>query len=552
MALAWADDPRECVELSPYDDAALAHYPFDAAREDDTWKRLDRGRTYVTGDVRVIVQPIFDPTDPAEDNAVYRWADRLHVDTRPTTIRDALAFRSGGPLTVPSLRESERILRAKPYLFDARVIPRRLCGDRLDVDVVAREVWTLLPEADFERTGGENSYGYGLTDTNLLGTGHTLSVFYEKNPDREGKGVYFLDPNVAGSRIVFEGLYEDNSDGSRRFVGIGAPFYALDARSALDVRAGRDNAEKGLYVLGDKFAEFAQTARAFSLDGGWSAGERDRQVWRWLAGYTYDDHAFAQVPGRPPPNPMPVDRTVAYPWIGFESIEDRFDTSSNIDRIHRTEDIDLGRRYSMALGYSTSAFGGDDQDRLVLRGAYLDTIRRDVKHLLFYGARIRGYWNFTSNRSEEVIASASAAYRQEQAGRFSLAASVEATAVHNLPTDMQWLGGGDTGLRGYPSRYQWGNRSWLASVEERYFTDVYVARIVRFGVAVFFDTGRTWFSDGADGRGYGTLADVGFGFRFESTRTRQDRVLHVDFAFPLVDGPDVQSMQILLVIKDRL
>ena len=85
----------------------------------------------------------------------------------------------------------------------------------------------------------------------------------------------------------------------------------------------------------------------------------------------------------------------------------------------------------------------------------------------------------------------------------------------------------------------------LFSLEERYFSDIYIARIVRLGFAAFFDAGRTWFSDNPDDHGYGALADVGFGLRFESTRTRQDRVLHVDFAFPLVDGPDVDTMQIL-------
>jgi hemolysin activation/secretion protein len=151
-----------------------------------------------------------------------------------------------------------------------------------------------------------------------------------------------------------------------------------------------------------------------------------------------------------------------------------------------------------------------------------------------------------------VMARTFATYRQQQTGRFSLAGMIEGKAVHNLSTDQQLLGGGDTGLRGYPSRYQWGNRSYLVSVEERYFSDIYIARIVRVGLAAFVDAGRTWFSDGPGGDGYGTLADVGLGFRFESTRTRQDRVLHVDFAFPLVDGPDVQSMQILLVVKQRL
>jgi hypothetical protein len=39
---------------------------------------LARDRIYVTGEVRVIVQPVFDTNDPAEDNSLYRWANRLH------------------------------------------------------------------------------------------------------------------------------------------------------------------------------------------------------------------------------------------------------------------------------------------------------------------------------------------------------------------------------------------------------------------------------------------------------------------------------------------
>ncbi len=552
-ALAFADTPDGCVDLSPFsaDEAALAHFSFDDVPEHLPPAPFERNRTYVTGDVRIVVQPIFDRSNPAENNALYRLADRLHANTRPSTIQEAILFRTGQSVTWSVMQESERILRAKPYFYDARVLPRRLCGDRIDVDVVTRDVWTLLPDADFSRSGGDNSYSYGLTDTNVAGSGRTLSLFYEKDPDRDGTGIYYLNPNVLGSRIAFETRYEDNSDGSRRLVDIGQPFYALDARYAFGARGDKIDQEQGLYVLGDKFAEFAQDYRRADLHGGFSNGQVEGHVWRWLGGYTYEKRTFSQTAEGVPPDPLPQDRKYGYPWLGFESVEDRFDTSFDVDRIHRIEDLNLGRRYSMALGYSTSAFGGDDQDRLVLRSEYRDGLRYGDKHLLFYGAELQGYFNFTTNRSEQVTARASAAYRQQQTGRFSLAATLEAAAVRNLPTDMQLLGGGDTGLRGYPSRYQWGNRSWLASIEQRYFSDVYFGRIVRVGVAAFFDAGRTWFA-GASGAGYDTLADVGFGFRFESTRTRQDRVLHLDFAFPLVDGPDVQSMQILLVVKERL
>jgi len=556
LVCLWHDalaqvDATQCTDLSARTEADLVNYDFDVEVA-STRRALARDRIYVTGEVRVIVQPVFDTNDPAEDNSLYRWANRLHRQTRQGTILEAILFRPGEPVRVSSMLESERILRAKAYLYDARVIPRRLCGDRLDIDVVARDVWTLVPDADFSRSGGDNSYGYGVTDTNLLGSGQTLSLFFEKDADREGEGLFYEDPNVAGSRVALQTLFENNSDGSRRVLDVGQPFYSLDARRALGMRLEDTDEERGLYLLSDKFAEFGQDLRRVSLSSGFSNGEMQGRTWRWLAGYNYEEYKFSPIRGSVPPDPIPADRTYGYPWVGFASIEDQFDTTMNVDRIERTEDVDLGRAYSMLLGWSDSAFGGDSASRLVLRTHYQDGFRRGEKHLFFYGAELQGYWNFDLNRSEQVMARTFATYRQQQTGRFSLAGMIEGKAVHNLSTDQQLLGGGDTGLRGYPSRYQWGNRSYLVSVEERYFSDIYIARIVRVGLAAFVDAGRTWFSDGPGGDGYGTLADVGLGFRFESTRTRQDRVLHVDFAFPLVDGPDVQSMQILLVVKQRL
>jgi hypothetical protein len=514
-------------------------------------QELEADRVYVTGDVRIVIQPIFNTLDPAEDGVLYRWANRLHTKTRPDVIREAILFKTGSPVQRASLLESERILRGRSYIYDARVIPRRLCGDRVDVDVVAREVWTLYPSLDVSRSGGHNSVKYGLVDTNLLGGGRTLSVFYAKDEDRDSKGIFFSNPNVRGSRVSFETLFEDNSDGERLVVELGQPWYGLDVRRALESRFEDTDIEQGLYQFGDKVSEFRDKLVRFDLNGGVSDGAHEGQTWRWLAGYAYEEHKFSPVPGSVPPNPFPPDRTLGYPWVGFASIEDQFDKTVNVDRIYRTEDVDLGRQYAMRLGWSDTAFGGDSQDRIVLTSDYRDGARSSGNHLLFYGASLRGYWNLELDETEQVWARAYATFRQQHSGRFSLAGTLQGVMTHNLPPDEQLLGGGDTGLRGYPNRYQSGDRSFLFSLEERYFSDLYIARIVRLGFAAFVDAGRTWFSDNPDDHGYGMLADVGFGLRFESTRTRQDRVLHIDFAFPLVDGPDVDTMQILLVIKDR-
>src|SRR5581483_2801427 len=70
--------------------------------------------------------------------------------------------------------------------------------------------------------------------------------------------------------------------------------------------------------------------------------------------------------------------------------------------------------------------------------------------------------------------------------------AVQGTAGHNLDLDNQILLGGDTGLRGYPLRFQTGTASALLTLEQRYFTDWFPFRLWRVGGAVFFDAGRTW------------------------------------------------------------
>jgi outer membrane protein assembly factor BamA len=221
-----------CIDLTTMDETDLLHYRFTPGSEALALNALDTSQRYLIGKVRIVVQPIFDTDRPSEDRRFFRLANRWHTSTRPAVIRHAILFESGSEVRVTTLKESERLLRAKPYLYDARVLPRRLCGDRLDVDVVVRDVWTLTPDIDFSRLGGNNEYGYGLLDTNLLGRGRETSLYFFKDTDRRGVSLGYADPNVAGSRIALSTLLEENSDGSRQVLDVGQPFYSLDASSA--------------------------------------------------------------------------------------------------------------------------------------------------------------------------------------------------------------------------------------------------------------------------------------------------------------------------------
>ena len=105
--------------------------------------------------------------------------------------------------------------------------------------------------------------------------------------------------------------------------------------------------------------------------------------------------------------------------------------------------------------------------------------------------------------------------------------------------------GGDTGLRGYPVRYQSGDSRVLLSFEQRYFTDWYPWQIMRVGAAAFFDVGRTFGDNPIGGQSLGWLRSAGVGLRLAPTRGGR-KVFHLNVAFPLDGDPTIDSVQISL------
>ncbi len=82
------------------------------------------------------------------------------------------------------LAESERKLRAKSFLHDARVIANIACGDEID----GGDPRCLVPSPSFgfTRTGGEERLTAGMSNSNLLGTGTVPELSHFDNPDRKG------------------------------------------------------------------------------------------------------------------------------------------------------------------------------------------------------------------------------------------------------------------------------------------------------------------------------------------------------------------------------
>src|ERR1700685_1963682 len=183
----------------------------------------------VIGKIDIDVRNIFDESDQRETNKLYRLADRLHIRTKPSTIRAQLLFKSGEKYQARKLAKTERALRLLTYVYDARVVPVHYADGKVDIKVITKDVWTLSPGISFGRAGGTNSTNFNLQDSNFLGWGKTLQVSHGSTVDRTSDTIAWTDPNVFGSRWTSALVYVDSSDGSQRSVQIIRPFYSLDA-----------------------------------------------------------------------------------------------------------------------------------------------------------------------------------------------------------------------------------------------------------------------------------------------------------------------------------
>src|SRR5512145_613440 len=95
------------------------------------------------GEIRVITQDIFDLDDPAENNWLFRLANKLHIQTRQTVIRRLLLFKTGDRVSVQAIEETERLLRAKHYLYEVSIQPVSHRDGVADIEVKTRDSWSL-------------------------------------------------------------------------------------------------------------------------------------------------------------------------------------------------------------------------------------------------------------------------------------------------------------------------------------------------------------------------------------------------------------------------
>jgi len=501
------------------------------------------------GEIRIQPQNIFDLTDPRENNFLYRIANAIHVVTRPELVRKTLLFKTGEKLSVRVIEESERLLRSTLQVYAVRIqvvaVHDGVVNRTVDLEVVTRDRWTLDPSASVSRTGGTNADRVALKEANLLGTGLSVGYSRSSNVDRTSNTFDVSHPHAFGPFTSASFSFADASDGKAQSFSVSRPFFALDSRYSAGASVGSIERSEAVYVSGESTGTYRHQQDYAGAFAGWSAGLVDGWTRRHTVGLTYQDSSYAKIAGESPEGELPANLTLAAPYYRFQLIEDRFRTEINFNSIGKPEDFNLGLDFTAELGRSLAVLGSTYQQWIYSTGiskGYDIGSRGQLRANVGFSGRY-------ASSGQQQASSLGSQYFHRHDRSLTFYGSFSGSMVRNPDAPNPLSVGGDNDLRGYPLRYQSGNKSVLLNLEERAYTDWYPFRLIRVGGAVFYDGGRAWGGSNPNTANSGWLSDVGFGLRLLTDRSSAGKVLHIDVAFPLNREPGIAAVQLLVYTK---
>lgn len=490
---------------------------------------------------------IFNTELEAENNALFRFANDVHITTEPDVITSILLFNEGDEYEPRLLAESERLLRRQGYLYDARINAQSDCDGNVMVTVITRDLWTLLPEISFSRSGGENKSSIGFRESNLFGWGKRLSIARTSDAERNGYLFVYDDPNILSSRYRGRVEYSDNDDGKRHLLELTYPFYSIDTPFSYGLLSFSDQRAESLYNRGEIVSEFDQKTDFNRIHFGHSKFLGDGWTQRLSVGYVHEQHVFSELADTT--IAIADKRALSYPYLSGHWFEDHYIKVRNFDSIYRTEDLNLGWNIQGLFGYSDESLSNDDSRYIYSFNAKKAHFSGDNTLWRFH-ADLEGYWNEAQSQVENLLASTQIQYYLNTSVEQSWYAKVRLDYAKNLTADKQLTLGGESGLRGYPLNYQQGDRSFLVNLEKRYYWEYDLLQLFKVGGAAFFDIGRAWFNNQNNGENGQVLKNVGVGLRLAPSRANAGTVIHLDVAAPLDGADDVDSLQWLVTVKN--
>ena len=470
----------------------------------------------------------------------------VHTTTRPQVIRRFMLLREGDTCDALRLAESERILRAQPFL--AEVTTRVFANDSggVDIDVETSDEVALVltgggrpgfPPLRFVRVGDANVSGQGI---------YVAAEWRDGRPFRDGFGGRFVDNQLFGRPYTFQLKAYQTPLGSDWQADATHPFYTDIQRIAWIARAGTN--DDYVQFMNDASSNHAlRSVRGYFDAGGIIRVGPPGRLSLFGASVSGDNERPGNEPVLITPTGFAPDtstvlrnRFVAHRiarvntlWgirdIGFKRVR-------GFDALTATQDFAVGFQLGTLFGRSLSALGSRDDDIFVAGDLYVGAAgRRNALRLQMGG---EGRRNNEDQSWDGMLATGHLLEYFKASPTNTMTASVEFSGGwhQRLPFSLK-LSDPTGGVRGYGSSNTPGAQRVVVRLEDRQF----VARPFRLGdlgLAAFVDAGRLWAGDIPYGVSTGTRSSVGVSV-LAAVPQASARLWRVDFAF--ARNPDIRG-----------
>ncbi|HYV40925.1 MAG TPA: hypothetical protein VEO02_03945, partial [Thermoanaerobaculia bacterium] len=475
---------------------------------------------------------VFSPEEAAR-GWLYRAANAIHFETRESVIRKFLLFREGDPYDSTRLEETERNLRALPFLKAASVLPGSKHDGLVDVEVTTQDAWTTQPGISYGKKGGVTTYSFSFEEKDLLGTGRSAQVLYGKDVDRINRFVAYKDPYFFGPYWNADFLYSANSDGTEEAVRIGRPFFSFVSPWAADLLLTHLLQDDKVFENGEESARFRQSHRELHVRYGRAIMASDERARRLTAGFELLKDEFEHAPNRPA-DLLPDNRNFRYLFLQYEDVSNDFIKLNYVNRDSRMEDFNLGRSFAATIAVSPSALGLERTTEFVQvqgeEGWRLSQSSFLQAHVAFHTRLDDGVQNAILSATVSYVRKFNTPLLQ------TLVSHLQFDEGWNLDRGTQFFADGANGLRGYRLHSFEGDKRLVWNLEHRLFTGREVLQLASFGAAVFFDAGAAT-RLGQPLKLSEFKSDVGVGLRIAISRASTNSILRVDAAYPLNPDP---------------
>lgn len=489
--------------------------------------------------IEVSARPPFEVKGSGLQRRVSRQMTDLHATTNPEVILRFLVLKPGMACSELRRLESERILRAQPYLSDATVsaFPDDAGGVYLSV-ITVDEISIVLggggsgvvPFLRKFRLGEENFMGEA---TSVVGS-WTYSEHYRDNYSAQIIDYQFLGRPY---QLILEGA-RNELGGSWGFE-LNHPFLTDLQRISWRTTAG-SREDYRYFRRDDEVRPAVMLQRSYADVGGVVRVGPPGKLGLFGASLSYEDEMPQQFPtfvfrGEARPDTIQaltnrygrhrVNRINAL--AGFRDV--KYLRVNGFESLDGNQDVRQGFEAAAVLGRGMQSFGGRP-DLFASANVYAGAGTPS-----FFGAvesTIEGRRDLGSDLWDGILVS----------GRF--ATYSKPATRHTLLTSLEWSGGWkqripfqltladkDGGPRGYRNSWAGGGRRMVLRLEDRVFTG-HFKQFASIGVAPFMDFAKLWAGDVPFGVNTGISAAAGISL-LASVPPRSQRMWRVDLAYPL-------------------